>query len=43
MGINKIYLRALEIMIWEFLFDIENNKKMWKISYTILPFSKIPS
>ena len=40
MGINKINLRALELDDLEFLFEIENNRKFWKISYTILPFSK---
>ena len=37
---NKISLRALEIDDLEFLFEIENNRNLWKISYTILPFSK---
>lgn len=40
MGINKINLRALELDDLEFLFEIENNRKLWKISNTILPFSK---
>jgi len=40
MRTNKIHLRALEIDDLEFLFDIENDRKLWKISYTILPFSK---
>ena len=40
MGINKINLRALELDDLEFLFEIENNRKLWKISYTLLPFSK---
>ncbi len=40
MGIDKINLRALEIDDLEFLFEIENNRKLWKISYTTLPFSK---
>ena len=38
--INKINLRALELDDLEFLFDIENNRKLWKMSNTILPFSK---
>ena len=37
---NKICLRALEIDDLEFLFKIENDRNLWKISYTILPFSK---
>ena len=40
MGINKINLRALELDDLEFLFEIENNRDFWEISYTILPFSK---
>ena len=40
MGINKINLRALELDDLEFLFEIENNRKLWKVSYTILPFSR---
>ena len=38
--INKINLRALELDDLDFLFEIENNRKLWKISNTILPFSK---
>ena len=38
--INKINLRALELDDLDFLFEIENNRKLWKISHTILPFSK---
>ena len=38
--ITKINLRALELDDLEFLFEIENNRKLWKISHTILPFSK---
>ena len=37
---NKIRLRALEIDDLEFLFKIENDRNLWEISYTILPFSK---
>ena len=37
---DKIYLRALELDDIEFLFEIENNRDFWEISYTILPFSK---
>ena len=37
---NEINLRALELDDLEFLFEIENNRNLWKISYTILPFSK---
>tara|TARA_B100000963_G_scaffold250147_1_gene219117 strand:+ start:42 stop:560 length:519 start_codon:yes stop_codon:yes gene_type:complete len=40
MEINKIYLRALELDDLEFLFEIENDRKLWEISYTLLPFSK---
>ena len=40
MGADKIYLRALELDDLEFLFEIENNRDFWEISYTILPFSK---
>ena len=40
MNINKINLRALELEDVEFLFEIENNGSLWKISDTILPFSK---
>lgn len=40
MTTNNIYLRALEIEDLEFLFEIENDRKLWKISDTILPFSK---
>ena len=40
MKINKIHLRALELEDLEFLFEIENDRKLWKISYTTLPFSK---
>ena len=40
MNINKIHLRALELDDVEFLFEIENNGNIWKISDTILPFSK---
>ena len=40
MNINKINLRALELDDVEFLFEIENNGNIWKISDTILPFSK---
>ena len=40
MGINKINLRALELDDLEFLFEIENNRKLWNVSYTILPFSR---
>ena len=32
MGINKINLRALELDDLEFLFEIENNRKLWKVS-----------
>lgn len=38
--ITKINLRALELDDLEFLFEIENNRSLWKISHTILPFSK---
>tara|TARA_A100000164_G_scaffold197915_1_gene175498 strand:+ start:51 stop:566 length:516 start_codon:yes stop_codon:yes gene_type:complete len=38
--ITKINLRALELDDLEFLFEIENNRNLWKISHTILPFSK---
>lgn len=38
--ITKINLRALELDDLEFLFEIENNRRLWKISHTILPFSK---
>ena len=37
---NEINLRALELDDLEFLFEVENNRNLWKISYTILPFSK---
>ena len=40
MSTNKINLRALELDDLEFLFEIENNRKLWKISHTKLPFSK---
>ena len=40
MRADKIYLRALELDDIEFLFEIENNRDFWEISYTILPFSK---
>ena len=40
MRADKIYLRALELDDLEFLFEIENNRDFWEISYTILPFSK---
>ena len=40
MGADKVYLRALELDDLEFLFEIENNRDFWEISYTILPFSK---
>ena len=39
MNITKINLRALELDDVEFLLEIENNS-LWKISDTILPFSK---
>tara|TARA_B100001250_G_scaffold325269_1_gene289036 strand:- start:4 stop:525 length:522 start_codon:yes stop_codon:yes gene_type:complete len=40
MSINKIHLRALDLDDLDFLFEIENDRNLWKLSDTILPFSK---
>lgn len=37
---KQIYLRALEPQDLEFLFDLENDTKIWEISGTITPYSR---
>lgn len=37
---ENIFLRALEPEDLEFLFDVENDEKLWKVSNTSVPFSK---
>ena len=37
---EHIYLRALEPSDLDFLYDIENDEKIWEISNTQTPYSK---
>jgi diamine N-acetyltransferase len=37
---DTIFLRALEPSDLDVLYDIENNRDVWKVSNTIVPFSK---
>ncbi|NRA92892.1 MAG: GNAT family N-acetyltransferase [Psychroserpens sp.] len=37
---DQIYLRALEPEDLDFIFEIENDQKIWEISNTITPYSK---
>lgn len=36
----NIYLRALEPLDLEFLYELENNPEIWEISGTVTPYSK---
>lgn len=37
---ENIYLRALEPLDLEFLYELENNPEIWEISGTVTPYSK---
>jgi diamine N-acetyltransferase len=37
---ENIYLRALEPIDLEFLYELENNTEIWEISGTVTPYSK---
>lgn len=37
---ENIYLRALEPLDLEFLYELENNSEIWEISGTVTPYSK---
>ncbi|MGC1513931.1 MAG: GNAT family N-acetyltransferase [Maribacter sp.] len=37
---NHVYLRALEQIDLEFLYELENNTAVWEISGTITPYSR---
>lgn len=37
---EHIYLRALEPLDLEFLYELENNPEIWEISGTVTPYSK---
>lgn len=37
---KNIYLRALEPLDLEFLYELENNTEIWEISGTVTPYSK---
>ena len=37
---EQIYLRALELEDLDFIYEIENDQEIWKISNTITPYSK---
>lgn len=39
MEIRKVYLRAMEPEDLDFLYEIENNERIWDISATNVPYS----